>query len=562
MREKHKAVSFLLVAAFVLCLSLTANAQTVFHTVSSTPTDVIQTGLSEVLGAVRLTVPGTPPSGTTVASTINFQYDVPITNLPAATQPLGINVGTGIVSDTRGITVTVTGGFINAGVQVTVSNNSTSAGQLTVSIPAGLTVAANDNIQISGVRGRITGKSTGQDVNVTIQANPSTAHSFVNVSVVRVSRANEGLTTVVTGRVEPVCNPTNEPTITITEGFPGAFVQHITSAGGTAIPADARLRYGANRNTQVRITVTNLPSGIGISWPSSIAGHIGSRTGALGSSTLQRISGSSTEAIYEFVTTSQGNSDLNTEVFFIGDDPDTGDANTTGYQGFNVGASGLTGPYILIPPASGFGQASAFAQLWPDEGDPVVGSTGAALNAIATRRPSFIDPPEGGNFINVSKCITYLLFPFMTNKFGYDSGMAIANTSADGDATAGPFSTQGAGAPPQSGGIRIYGWEQYTIGGTAPTTTPRSYTITNLEAGNTWADSLSNTSGLGSTFAGFQGYIIAACDFQFAHGFAFISAPAAFGAGSGALAEGYLAVVLPEGDDHTRTTVAGEIGGP
>ena len=51
MREKHKAVSFLLVAAFVLCLSLTANAQTVFHTVSSTPTDVIQTGLSEVLGA-------------------------------------------------------------------------------------------------------------------------------------------------------------------------------------------------------------------------------------------------------------------------------------------------------------------------------------------------------------------------------------------------------------------------------------------------------------------------------------------------------------------------------
>lgn len=560
MREKHKAVSFLLVATFVLCLSLTANAQTVFHTVSSTPTDVIQTGLSEVLGAVRLTVPGTPPSGATVASTINFQYDVPITNLPAATQPLGINVANGTVSDIRGITVTVTGGFINPGVSVTVSNNSTTAGQLTISIPAGLIVAANDNIQISGVRGRITGKSVGQDVNVTIQANPSTSHSFVNVSVVRVSRANEGLTTIVTGRAEPLCNPTLEPTITITEGFPGAFVQHITSAGGSGIPFDARPRYGANRNTQVRITVTSLPSGIGISWPSSITGHIGSRTGAATASTLQRISGSSTEVIYEYVTTSQGSSDLNTEVFFIGDDPDTTDANILGYAGFNVGPAVTTGPYIQIPAASGFGQASAFGQLWPDEGDPVVGTAGAALTAIATRRPSFIDPPEGGNFINVTKCITYLLFPFLTNKFGYDSGMAIANTSLDGDATSGPFSILGAGAAPQSGGVRLFGWEQYTIGGTAPTTSPRTYLVPNLEAGNTWADSLSNTAGLGSTFAGFQGYIIAACDFQFAHGFAFISSPSPFA--TGALAEGYLAVVLPEGDDHTRTTVAGEIGGP
>ncbi|MCI0724509.1 MAG: hypothetical protein L0338_36930, partial [Acidobacteria bacterium] len=228
MREKHKAVSFLLVAAFMLCLSLTANAQTVFHTVSSTPTDVIQTGLSEVLGAVRLTKPAAPASGTTVASTISFQYDVPITNLPAATQPLGINVTSGIVSDIRGITVTVTGGYKNALVTVTVSNNSASAGQLTVSIPAGLTIADGDYIEVSGVRGRITGKTVGVDVNVTIQANPSTSHSFVNVSVVRVSRANEGLTTIVTGVAEPICNPSAEPTVTITEGFPGAFVQHIT----------------------------------------------------------------------------------------------------------------------------------------------------------------------------------------------------------------------------------------------------------------------------------------------------------------------------------------------
>lgn len=552
MREQHKAVSFLLVATFVLCLALTGNAQTIFHTVSSTPTDSIQTGLSEVLGAVRLTVPATPASGTTVASTISFLFDVPITNLPSAAQPMAINVTTGIVSDIRGITVTVTGGFISSNVTVSVSNNSATAGQVTVAIPAGLVPAANAYIEVSGVRGRFTGKAVGSDIWASLQANPSTSHSLVNVSVVRVSHSNEGLTTSVVGVGEPQCNPANEPTITITEGFPGAFVQQITSASGSGIPSDARGRFGANRNTQVRLVVTSLPSGIGISWPATITGHIGSKTGAVTASTLQRISGSSSEAIYEYTTTSQGSSDLNTEVFFIGDDPDTTDGNATGYAGFNVGASVTAGPYIKIPAASGFGQASAFGQLWIDEGDAIVGTAGAALTAIASRRPSFTDPQEGGTFINVTKCITYLLFPFVANTVGYDTAIAIANTSLDGDLTSGPFAALGAGAQAQDGAIRLYGYEQYTT--TAPATV-RTYTTAVLAAGNTWTGTLASNM---TTFPGFQGYIIAACDFQFAHGFAFITT-AQFG-GGGAVAEGYLAVVLPEGDDHTRTTIVGEAG--
>jgi hypothetical protein len=40
---------------------------------------------------------------------------------------------------------------------------------------------------------------------------------------------------------------------------------------------------------------------------------------------------------------------------------------------------------------------------------------------------------------------------------------------------------------------------------------------------------------------GFHGYIIAICDFQYAHGFAFVS-----DLGAAKLAEGYLALIIPD----------------
>jgi hypothetical protein len=46
----------------------------------------------------------------------------------------------------------------------------------------------------------------------------------------------------------------------------------------------------------------------------------------------------------------------------------------------------------------------------------------------------------------------------------------------------------------------------------------------------------------------FQGYVIAQCAFQFAHGFAFVS-----DLGARNLAMGYLALVIPEPGSGTRT---------
>ena len=59
MRAKSKLVSLVLSAMLVFGFALTASAQ-VSHLVSSTPTDVIQTGLAEVLGEVRMTKSSIP----------------------------------------------------------------------------------------------------------------------------------------------------------------------------------------------------------------------------------------------------------------------------------------------------------------------------------------------------------------------------------------------------------------------------------------------------------------------------------------------------------------------
>jgi hypothetical protein len=121
-------------------------------------------------------------------------------------------------------------------------------------------------------------------------------------------------------------------------------------------------------------------------------------------------------------------------------------------------------------------------------------------------------------------CSTSLLFPFVTNQLGFDTGIAIANTSTD------PLGTLG--ATPQSGTCTLNFY-----GSGAPS--PNSITTGSIGAGTTAGPVYAvAVSGLA---AGFQGYMIAQCNFQYAHGFAFVTD----GVGaSGGLSQGYLAGVL------------------
>ena len=140
--------------------------------------------------------------------------------------------------------------------------------------------------------------------------------------------------------------------------------------------------------------------------------------------------------------------------------------------------------------------------------------------------PRFVEDPANNNknMFTINACVTNLLFPFVTNQGPFDTGLAISNTSKD------PFGTS-----LQTGlcTVNFYGY----IGSNKVCLAYPSPSITGGEH-FTW--SLSSGGNVTAT-AGFQGYVIAQCAFQYGHGYAFIS-----DLGAQRLAQGYLALVMDE----------------
>lgn len=124
--------------------------------------------------------------------------------------------------------------------------------------------------------------------------------------------------------------------------------------------------------------------------------------------------------------------------------------------------------------------------------------------------------------VNLNACRTTLLFQFLTNQAGFDTGVAVSNTSRDtlGTATQTGRCTATFFPTPNN-----------------PTTQAQFPALSSptLGGGEQWTFTVS------SARPGFQGYMMVNCDFQFAHGYAFIS-----DFGSKNLAQGYQALVIPD----------------
>lgn len=177
----------------------------------------------------------------------------------------------------------------------------------------------------------------------------------------------------------------------------------------------------------------------------------------------------------------------------------------------------------------GLGQASVsgnFAPFYASNSD-------AGRMSSTLPIPRFVDAPTSANAFRIDSCVTNLLFPFVTNQAGFDTGIAVANTSRD------PF---GVAMRPQSGSCAINYYGNTPSGGAAPAAQRSS---TPIESGATMTFVLSSggSHGIAAT-PGFQGYLIVQCDFRYAHGFAFVTDGPI---GSARVAEGYLGLVLDNG---------------
>jgi len=157
--------------------------------------------------------------------------------------------------------------------------------------------------------------------------------------------------------------------------------------------------------------------------------------------------------------------------------------------------------------------------------------------------PRFGDTSTPLAAFDINLCTCDLLFPFVTNQSGFDTGIALANTSLD------PFKTG-----PQQGTVTLNYFGSTVGGGVAPP----PFTTQTVPAGQELIFNLSGGGNFGvPAVPGFEGYIIAVANFQYCHAFAFIS-----DVGAQKVAEGYLAIQLDFpfnlSGQGSRTGVIGE----
>ena len=123
---------------------------------------------------------------------------------------------------------------------------------------------------------------------------------------------------------------------------------------------------------------------------------------------------------------------------------------------------------------------------------PVSGVGGDTFEVGGAPLPRFVKSAKTAAIIEVDACTTTLLFPYVLHQTGFDTGIAISNTSSESGSCA--INYHGAGGPDPHESRLIAGGGQliFTLSSTVDTT-------------------------------GFQGYLVAVCDFRKAYGFALCS---------------------------------------
>jgi hypothetical protein len=206
------------------------------------------------------------------------------------------------------------------------------------------------------------------------------------------------------------------------------------------------------------------------------------------------------------------------------------------------------GVYITFPnnilPTQGISATLSYA---PTPTAPFSASAaGVASSTLTIPRFAISAASSGTPFLNINLCNTALLFPYITTAFlvagqsGFDTGISIANTTSD------PFGTVN-----QAGTCQLY-WYGGPPGATTAATNP---TPTTLGAGGVGSSIpiLTGTTALTlasqNVPANWSGYMIALCNFQFAHGYASVT-----DVGVRNIMASYLALVINTEGSALRST--------
>lgn len=161
-------------------------------------------------------------------------------------------------------------------------------------------------------------------------------------------------------------------------------------------------------------------------------------------------------------------------------------------------------------------------------------STSSQATATTSNVPRFVDTSSTKTIANINLCSTTILFPYVTTVAGFDTGMAVANTSQD------PFGTVS-----QNGTCTVK-WYEAGVSGT----NPPDFTTPVINAGTVYAfGAVANTAN-----TQFTGYAIALCNFAYGHGYAAVT-----DVGARSILSGYLPLILNNADSTHRSGGSAEM---
>jgi hypothetical protein len=457
-------------------------------------------GTTEQLNPAVVTCASSTGGGCTTAevgSGVSFSLsaNAPITNLT--------------VPHKTYLDVAVTDNCLDTGGTATLSGTAA----VIVSIPTvGCTLTT---ITVAGLRVNPSGLPNLQQV--TLQLGPTTVVVSATTTTVNFAYVQKTLaaTTLTASASQTACTITPTTvlypvtTLQFQNGFPTSLKSPTDVEGASTIAATATSPTG----TTLAITFSNLNPGVNYYVPASagvgvtltavtsaevVATPVAS--GAAAGLIALTVSATGTATAYYEVTAETGPTETTSPGGIVLSEIIPAVSGVTSYSASAVGAS-----ITLVSAATGYPQYSASQAAYP------VANTSTTATGTLTA------------------CTTTLLFPYVINVAGFDTGLAITNASGVAAGSAGTCNVSfwGTGAP-----------------STATITTP---SINNATATNT----LPATAPAGSVYAvypfdvgtvapGFDGYVVATCNFQGAHGYAFVSD--GLGTGTG-IAANYLAIV-------------------
>jgi len=308
----------------------------------------------------------------------------------------------------------------------------------------------------------------------------------------RSGQTNQRAATIFTNRTVP----DNKDSIILTEGFASAFRTAAQSSNAPCNPACAS--PSLPNGTNIRLTFNNVPTGVAL----TLASNTGSGLTATLSNTS--ITSTSNTTTVTFTATSL----TTTETLEI----DITDVTVSS-------SAAVTTP----------GTITATATLVPI-GDGVINDDPNRLGLPRQDQgyPTFTEADLGPvTVVNIVAANTTMLMPYALVLPPFDTGIAVANTTAD------PFGAAGGGATASSGTITLNFFPTASAGGAG---TPFSLTTSStvrpgaglssdgtLAAGATWTVLLSQAMSAAGQTGNFVGYVFVQANFLNAHGVGTIS---------------------------------------